>query len=252
VQPVPTRYWLHNKGPAPLGYLPVSVNLSPSAVSVPAGGSVPLTVTVACSGQPATGVVRLEVPSGLALGSPSSLGYDLAAGEHVEFSVLLRDDGGPAGTYFVAARIEDDLGQTLEDTVEVLLTADGSDPDPASSSVVGSPTVLDVQLEPSAVELAPGETVTLTVRLSSHARSAVHGEVQLLSPHGTWGGSPSDLDIQPWTRAFAVEPGVDGEVRFAVHAPVGARPGMHAWALAKVMYHGRVYYTATVGLRVSL
>jgi hypothetical protein len=252
VQPVPTRYWLHNKGPAPLGYLPVSVNLSPSTVRMPPGGSVPLSVTVACSGRPATGVVQLELPPGLRVKTGSSLDYALAAGEHTEFTVLIQEDGGLPGTYFVAARIDDDLGQTLEDTVEVLLTADGSDPDPASSSVVGSPTVLDVQLEPSAVELAPGETVTLTVRLSSHARSAVHGEVQLLSPHGTWGGSPSDLDIQPWTRAFAVEPGVDGEVRFAVHAPVGARPGMHAWALAKVMYLGRVYYTATVELRVSL
>jgi alpha-mannosidase len=243
VQPVPTRYWLHNKGPAPLGYLPVSVNLSPSTIRVPRGGNVPLSVTVACSGQPATGVVQLEVPPGLAVDPTTdahlSLGYDLAPGEHAEFTVLLRDDSGLPGTYFVAARIGDDLGQTLEDTVEVLLA------DEESASL------LDVRLDPSTVELAPGETATLVVRLANHARSAVHGETQLLSPYGTWGAAPGDLDVQPWTQAFDVEPDVGGELRFTVHAPLDARPGLHSWALAKVMYHGRVYYSPAVDLRVS-
>jgi alpha-mannosidase len=247
VQPVPTRYWLHNKGPAPLGYLPVSVNLSPSTVRMPPGGSVPLSVTVACSGRPATGVVQLQLPPGLSVKTGSSLDYALAVGEHTEFTVLIQDDGGLPGTYFVAARIDDDLGQTLEDTVEVLLTDDqlGSDTEP----FVDSATLLDVRLKPSTIELAPGETATLVVRLSSRARSAVHGEVQLLSPYGTWGASCADLDVQPWTRAFEVGPSADGEVQFTVQAPVGIRSGTHAWALAKVMYQGRVYYSPAVDLR---
>ncbi|HST86428.1 MAG TPA: glycoside hydrolase family 38 C-terminal domain-containing protein [Kineosporiaceae bacterium] len=251
VQPVHTRYWLHNKGPAPLGYLPVSVNLSPSTVRVPRGGSVPLSVTVACSGRPATGAVQLELPPGLILDveTGSSLDYALAAGEHTEFTVLVRDDGGLPGTYWVAARIADDLGQTLEDTVEVQLTGDESDL--ALTSFEESAALLDVRLEPSTVDLTPGETATLIVQLSSRARSAVHGEVQLLSPYGSWGASPGDLDLQPWTQAFAVEPGADGKVRFAVHAPAGVRPGTQVWALAKVMYHGRVHYTPAVDLRVS-
>jgi hypothetical protein len=247
VQPVPTRYWLHNKGPAPLGYLPVSVNLSPSTVRMPPGGSVPLSVTVACSGRPATGVVQLELPPGLRVKTGSSLDYALAAGEYTEFTVLIQEDGGLPGTYFVAARIDDDLGQTLEDTVEVLLTDGqlGSDAEPFADSAA----LLDVRLEPSTVELAPGETATLVVRLSSRARSAVHGEVQLLSPYGTWGAACGDLDLQPWTQAFAVEPSADGELQFTVRAPVGIRTGTHAWALAKVMHQGRVHYSPAVDLR---
>ena len=34
-QPVFTRYWLHGKGPAPAGNLPVAVHLSPARVALP-------------------------------------------------------------------------------------------------------------------------------------------------------------------------------------------------------------------------
>lgn len=248
VQPVPTRYWLHNKGPAPIGYLPASVNVSPSTLHLHPGDSAPLSVTIACSGRRATGTVHLQLPPGLSVDpateTPTSLRYDLAAGDHAEFTVLVRDDGGLPGTYFVAAQIDDELGQTLEDTVEVLLSNNEPSNEPSNE-------LLDVRLEPRILELAPGETTTLTVRLSSRTRSAIHGEVQLLSPYGTWGASPNDLDIQPWTQGFELEPGSDSEVRFTLHAPVGIRPGTHAWALAKVMYHGRTYYTSAVDLRGS-
>ncbi len=51
-QPVFTRYWLHGKGPAPAGNLPVAVHLSPGRIALPrrAGGPDAATVrlTVAC------------------------------------------------------------------------------------------------------------------------------------------------------------------------------------------------------------
>ena len=39
-QPVFTRYWLHGKGPAPAGNLPVAVHLSPGRIALawPDGG----------------------------------------------------------------------------------------------------------------------------------------------------------------------------------------------------------------------
>jgi hypothetical protein len=36
-----------------------------------------------------------------------------------------------------------------------------------------------------------------------------------------------------------------------VALPAGARPGSHWWALAKVMYFGRVHYTETVQIRIT-
>src|SRR5208282_2275998 len=59
VQPVFTRYWLHGKGPAPAGNLPVAVHLSPARTALPAAQSPDappaaayLRLTVACGPAP--------------------------------------------------------------------------------------------------------------------------------------------------------------------------------------------------------
>jgi alpha-mannosidase len=75
-QPVFTRYWLHGKGPAPAGNLPVAVHVSPGRAAMPlAGGTgaagsfdagaVHLRVTVCAGRSPAAGSVELDVPEGL-------------------------------------------------------------------------------------------------------------------------------------------------------------------------------------------
>ena len=56
VQPVYARYWLHGKGPAPAGNLPVAVHFSPARVALAEPGEVGLlTLTVACGPEPAFG-----------------------------------------------------------------------------------------------------------------------------------------------------------------------------------------------------
>ena len=70
-QPVYARYWLHGKGPAPAGNLPVAVHISPhlSGLSLDSAGpgrpAAALRVTVACGPEPAAGTLRLLVPAGL-------------------------------------------------------------------------------------------------------------------------------------------------------------------------------------------
>ena len=66
-QPVFTRYWLHGKGPAPAGNLPVAVHVSPGRLARPARRGGRIRVTVACGPQPAAGTVLLEVPAALTL-----------------------------------------------------------------------------------------------------------------------------------------------------------------------------------------
>src|SRR6185312_7926772 len=64
-QPVFTRYWLHGKGPAPAGNLPVAVHLSPTRVPLPGGtGPAVVRLTVAAGPDGAAGAVELEVPDG--------------------------------------------------------------------------------------------------------------------------------------------------------------------------------------------
>ena len=74
VQPVFSRYWLHGKGPAPAGNLPVAVHLSPDQVTLnaPDGADSPggLGLTVACGPGPVAGEVTLEVPPVLAITGP--------------------------------------------------------------------------------------------------------------------------------------------------------------------------------------
>jgi alpha-mannosidase len=233
-QPVFTRYWLHNKGAAPIGNVPVSVHVTPTRLDLAAAAT--FRVTVAAGSRPAAGHVELLAPPELEVQPPPDLTYDLAPAGHLAVEVGLRAPPGTTpGRYFVAARIGDELGQTLEDVVAVTVGEHG--PERAEP--------LAVELETSAVRLAPGGRAEILVRLQSRARSQVRGEAQLLSPFGTW-----DLLIPP-TQGFAVDPDATHTLRYTVTAPATARPGSHSWALVKVTYFGRLAYTDTVPVTIT-
>jgi alpha-mannosidase len=234
VQPVFTRYWLHNKGPAPVGNLPVSVYVHPTAAVLPAQ----VRVTVGSATSAAAGVVDLDVPAGLAVTPAGPYRYDLRPGEYRHFDLRVTAGEAAGGQYFLAARIRDRLGQILEDVVA--LTVAPADPaDPAG---------LDAVLGPAEVTVVPGATAALTLRLRNLAASPVRGEAELLSPFGTWGTPDDDLSVGPRTRGFSLPAGGTGTLDFTVAAPAGARPGGRWWALARVTSFGRVIYTAAVSL----
>jgi hypothetical protein len=265
VQPVFTRYWLHGKGPAPAGNLPVAVHLSPGQVTLadPASGqSAPSSVylSVACGPGAASGEVTLDVPPGLTVTGPDGgaagpLRYSLDADcPHWEWelSVTARPGTRP-GRYFVAARTADDLGQMLEDTALVTV---GEPPPPSRdmpraerdallvADLVAREAEVEVAMEPAILEVAPGECAALTVRLVNRTASVIRGESQLMSPWGTW------REARPWTQGFTAGPGETARLGYTVALPAGARPGSHWWALAKVMYFGRVRYTDAAQIRI--
>jgi hypothetical protein len=95
------------------------------------------------------------------------------------------------------------------------------------------------------LQIAPGRCATLAVRLANRTASVIRGESQLLSPFGTWDAA------RPWTQAFTAGPGETIRLGYTVAVPAGARPGSEWWALAKVMYFGRVRYTESAQLRVT-
>ena len=260
-QPVHTRYWLHGKGPAPAGNLPVAVHFGPARVTVGgAAGEPPLSLTVACGAAPAAGQVELIVPDGLTAAvagvSPGSpLGYDLAPAGFAAWEVTVgAAPGTPAGRYFLTARITDRLGQQLEDTALVTVGEPGG-PDPdlppeelfarLQSDVTALAEEVALEMLTPAVRLAPGERGELAVRVTSRLRSALRGEVQLVSPVGTW------RSAGPWTQPVSVEAGGTATVRFPVAIPAAAVPGEESWLLVKLMYFGRVRYSETVPLTVG-
>jgi alpha-mannosidase len=281
-QPVFTRYWLHGKGPAPAGNLPVAVHLSPDRVTLAipetssngdsgAGAGAPghtnghaprakLRVSVACGPAGAAGQVLLDVPPGLAVtrqddepGEP--LSYSLAPGGFACWELSVQPLPGTApGRYFLAARILDDLGQILEDTALITI-GEPPAPDLTLPTAQVVPLVeadqrardgeVEVGLRPGALTVAPGACATLTARLTNRTASAIRGECQLISPFGSW------QETHPWTQGFAAGPGETALLEYAVKLPATARPGSHWWALAKLMYFGRVRYTAPTEIRVT-
>jgi len=239
-QPVYTRYWLHNKGPAPVGNLPMGVHVHPTAVDLRAAGEpATVTVTVASATVAAAGKVEFDVPAGLSVGPAGPDRYDLQPGDHQDFALTVDAAGAAPGRYFLAARIHDHLGQILEDVVTVTVNGPASAAEPMGVAAV---------LEPAEVSLAPGSGSVLTLRLTNHNRSPVRGEAQLITPYGTWGDPGDELTVSAPIQGFAVPAGETGTLTFTVSASTGARTGAEWWALARVACFGQVSYTASVPL----
>ncbi|MFD4658153.1 NEW3 domain-containing protein [Kitasatospora sp. NPDC058444] len=255
-QPVHARYWLHNRGPAPLGYLPVSVGASPGLLRT-AGDAVTLSVALSSQLRDAAveGTAVVLPPEGWA-SSVGSRPYRLAPDGHLRFPVTLTPPAGAeAGLYFAAVRIEHD-GQQIEDVVTIavgdlpeLLPVPGDTPEDwtiaqGTKATSGRDTGLDVAVSTEALYLTAGGRATLSLTLTNRTRGEIRGELQLVSPWGTWEA------IADPVRGFAVPAGTSTTVDFAVTAPEATDPGSY-WALAKVMWFGRCQYAPTVALVVE-
>jgi alpha-mannosidase len=218
-----------------------------------------LRLTVACGPVPARGEVTLDVPPGLVVepgdGGPALLRYELAGGSYACWDLTARARPGTApGRYYVAARIGDDLGQSLEDAALVTV---GEPPAPpldlpleellplieaderAAAGEIG------LRLQPAVVRIAAGRMGEIAVEVANRTAAPIRGECQLISPLGTW---PA---LGPWTRGFAAAPGEAVTLCYPMRSPATARPGSHWWALAKVMYFGRIAYSECARIEVG-
>ena len=247
-QPVYARYWLHGKGPAPAGNMPVAVHLSPAVVTLDGEQPGTLRLTVACGPAGAAGAVRLDAPDEIVLSPAGPLSYDLGPRGHCSFDLAVAaKPGTPAGRRFATARITDSAGQVIEDSA---LLATGQPPlprlDVALADVIRMQQEADAALAAEAdvtmvtreVSARPGEAAGIDVLVRNNAASAIRGEAQLLSPYGSW------RQAGPWTTGFALKAGTEQTLRFTVSIPPAARPGEQWWALVKVMYFGRLRYTS--------
>ncbi|TDC04187.1 glycoside hydrolase [Nonomuraea longispora] len=254
-QPVYSRYWLHNKGPAPLGYLPISVAIDPGLVTSP---QEPFQVEVVLSShltdEPHEGVTEIRVPDGWAA-TPAQRPFRLAPGGHLRFPVTVTPPPRPgSGLHFVAARttaggqaIEDVATVAFGDTPELPVADTPAEPRRATrgtTSATARPTGLSVTPATESLTLRPGDRTSLTLRLANTTSDEIRGEAQLASPWGTWAMLPEVI------QGFTVTAGETAEVSFPVEVPADATDG-HAWALAKVMWFGRCQYAPAVRLEVT-
>ena len=230
------------------------MHLSPVRVALPIPGAdpgevAPLTLTVGCGAEPASGTVELAAPDEVTVFPGPELRYDLDPGGYAAWDLSVRvPPGTAAGRYFVAARIRDDLGQLIEDTAMVAV-GERRWPDPSlppeetlelmqADYAAGAAEVDAAVLTPQ-LRLAAGSRGELQVRVTSGLASELHGEAQLIAPFGSW------EMLGPWTQGFSIAPGASTVLRFTVSVPATARQAQW-WALVKVMYYGRVRYTEAI------
>ncbi|MGH3277444.1 MAG: glycoside hydrolase, partial [Streptosporangiaceae bacterium] len=97
-QPIYARYWLHGKGPAPAGNMPVAVHLSAPGQAVPSSETEQLLLTVACGPQRARGSVEIDAGPGLDVQPAGPLLYDLPGLGHARWELTVRRrPAAPAG-----------------------------------------------------------------------------------------------------------------------------------------------------------
>ncbi|MBV9095883.1 MAG: hypothetical protein JO132_18770, partial [Streptosporangiaceae bacterium] len=253
--PVHTRYWLHGKGPAPAGNLPVAVHVSPTRVTLAQPGEVgALRLTVSGGAEAVSGTVQVAAPAGIAVTPGGPLGYDLAPGGYAAWDLTVHAASGTApGRYFVAAWLRDPFGLAVEDTA-MIAVGERRWPDPELPPEQALELMLaDNRAGEAEIELAvltpqlritPGGHGELLASVTSRLASQLRGEAQLLSPFGTW------QLLAPSAQGFTAAPQSPAVLRFDVTVPATARPGARWWALVKVTYYGRVRYTEAIDLMV--
>ncbi|MEV0225601.1 NEW3 domain-containing protein [Streptomyces sp. NPDC050704] len=238
-QPVHTRYWLHNSGPAPRGNMPVAVYLSPAALTVRSGR--PVTATVRVSSEladaPVSGSVTVRVPPGWSA-APAELPYALGPGGFTlaEVTVTPAPDAAP-GRHWLAARLSYG-GQTYEDAVA--LDVPGTVPEGEPDGRTG-PTLVS-QLGVERISVRAGERSRVPVTVHNTTRGPVSGTLWAVSSWGTWPG------VDPGCQGFTVAAGE--RLECAIEVDGGAVPPGAYWLLVKTAWHGSVAYTEAVPLEV--
>jgi alpha-mannosidase len=240
-QPLYARYWLHNRGPAPLGGLPAVAHLHPQRLTADPGDELVLRLTVASDSADARldGAVAVLCPHGWSV-NPAHLPFKLRSGDHEEADVVLTIPARtPPGLYPVRAQLRiTGVGvprawrQMVEDVcvVEVGATQDA--------------TLVYLADGPDEIALAAGESGRITATIGSNARADLAFEAHLISPWGTWEWmGPAALGVTLPARGKV-------EFGFDVTPPPWLEPGQW-WALIRIGCAGRLLYSPAVQVSVT-
>lgn len=238
-QPLYARYWLHNRGPAPLGGLPAVAHLHPHRMEVQAGAVVPLRLTAASDATDTAlhGRVRLVAPPDWEIGM-AELPFVLPPGEYLESTVEVAvPETAAPGLYPMRAELACTGGaipaswhQTVEDVCVMSL---GRHDD----------ALLGMVTEPVGVDVKAGDVAQLRVTVGTDAHADLAVEAHAISPWGTWEWLGPNIigDVLPARGTV--------ELVFDVAPPVWVEPGQW-WALIRVACAGELVYSPAVPVRV--
>ncbi|MCV7402117.1 alpha-mannosidase [Mycobacterium fragae] len=238
--PLYARYWLHNRGPAPLGGLPAVAYLHPHRLTAAAGADVTLRLTAAsdCCDTPLAGAVALACPPGWSA-SPAELPFTLRPGEYLEADILVTmpPDTAP-GLYPLRAQLQvtgDDLPPAWRQVVEdVCVVSVGDADDERLVYLVDGP---------ADVEVDAGDSSRLAVTIGTDAHAELALEAHLISPWGTWEW------MGPAAIGAELPAGGTVELGFEVTPPAWVEPG-EWWALVRVGCAGQLLYSPAAKVTV--
>jgi alpha-mannosidase len=246
-QPLYARYWLHNRGPAPLGGLPAVAHLHPQAVRAAPGETVRLRLTMAsdCSDADLGAAVRMRYPQGW---SEDSAVRTFAARSHVlrprghhETGITVRVPGdAEPGHYPVRAELAltgvqaGSVPPAWRQRVEDICMVTVGEPDEELVRLLS---------EPEEIVVDRGGSARLTATVASSARADLALEAHLVSPWGTWDW------IGPAACGATLPARSSVEVGFDVVPPPWAVAGRW-WALIRIACAGRLLYTPAVAVTV--
>ncbi len=233
VQPVFSRYWLHNGGAAPIGNDAVKVSLRPveqmGELSTFAyddkynqGGTTTVAVRVQVvnnyQDRNYKGEVILDAPEDWRV-VPDKLSFDIAPNGSFAKDVVIVGFPVKKGLEFerasglIKARIEHE-GQIFQDVLNL-----------------GKRFNLEWTIEKA-------DDDNVTVKIKNPHRQTIEGAVALITPLETWtGGSYSSEPNFPRELAFAAPPDSEIALKFKTgNLPAGT------WAIARIAYNGTVDY----------
>ncbi len=233
IQPIFSRYWLHNSGAAPIGNDAMKVSLRPveqmNELSTFAyddkynqGGTTTVAVRVQVvnnyQDRNYKGEVALEVPEDWRV-VPDKLSFDIAPnGSFVKDVVVVafpvkKNLEFERASGLVKARIEHE-GQIFQDVLNL-----------------GKPFNLEWRTEKSA-------DGTVTVKIKNPHRQTIEGAVAFIMPLEAWaGGIYSSEPNFPRELSFAVAPDSEIALKFETgNLPAGT------WTIARIAYNGFVDY----------
>ena len=233
-QPLYARYWLHNRGPAPLGGLPAVAHLHPqTTVAEPNDRSAAAAYRrqrlhrLGAARHGAAGVPRGWTAE------PGELPFMLPTGEHLEADIeLTLPPDAPPGLYPIRAQ----LAVTGDNAAAMPASWRQVVEDVASSSV-GTPSedndLVRLVDGPKDVEVAAGERGAADGDRRHRRRRDLAVEAHLISPWGTWEW------MGPAAQGSVLPGGETVDIGFDVAPPPWVEPG-EWWALVRVGCAGRL------------
>jgi uncharacterized membrane protein len=187
------------------------------------------------------GFVRPALPGGWRA-EPAEVPFGLSPGGHLTSAFAVTAPAGTEpGRYPVRVRVEpagDALPASWRQVVEdvAVLTVGAS---------IEQTGLIRLSADPEPVRLARGERGRLTVRVASAAGAPIALEAALVSPWGSWEFTG------PRLIGAELPAGGEVELAFDVTVPPWAAPG-NWWALVRVAGAGRLLYSPTVPLEVTM